>query len=744
MTKIHKKTLPWFEDGIAIVGFFIIIGIFFSPTIFQGKLPVPLDSLVGLYHPWRDLYSKDYPRGIPFKNFLITDPVRQQIPWRKIAIDQWKEGKIPLWNPYNFSGTPILANIQTAALYPLNILFLIFPFIDAWTMLIMLQSLLAGLFMYWYLRSLALRSVASLLGAIAWSFSGFNIAWLTWGTMGHVALWLPLTLLAIDKSWYFLLVFSLVFQFFAGHAQISFYFILVIIAYAVMRKRAGFRFIVLLSLVALITSVQWIPFLEWIRQSGRVVSSADWMKEGWFIPWVHLAQFVAPDFFGNPTTLNYWGQWNYGEFIGYIGILPLVFVFIAILSQSAKKYRFWIGIVVVALLFALPTLISYLPFVLKVPILSSIQPTRLLFLVDFSLAVLAAYGSNAFIENSKNVRWGLVIVSIGVVLGFLWGIIIASRLGIFDASIRVNLDVSASNLRLPTLLYIGATMLLVASHRLGKNNIARNVLLFGFVVLVAADLLRFGWKFTPFTPKEYFFPETAIISFLKKQPKPFRVMSVDKRLAPPNTLSFWGIESIEGYDPIISSRYEEFMAAVARGKPDIAPPFGFHRIITLDTGDSPLVPMMNVRYILTLSDLTRPYFSKVFEEGETRVYEDTRVFPRAYLASHILTATTKQEAIEDVLKSSVSKESAVVEENVRVDGEPLSPDETASVVSYEINELRIQAYTRAPRLLVIANGFDEHWKAYIDSQKTQIVRANYIFQGIVLPEGSHSVDVIYR
>ena len=421
-----------------------------------------------------------------------------------------------------------------------------------------------------------------------------------------------------------------------------------------------------------------------------------------------------------------------------------MFVFIAILSQSAKKYRFWIGIVVVALLFALPTLISYLPFVLKVPILSSIQPTRLLFLVDFSLAVLAAYGSNAFIENSKNVRWGLVIVSIGVVLGFLWGIIIASRLGIFDASIRVNLDVSASNLRLPTLLYIGATMLLVASHRLGKNNIARNVLLFGFVVLVAADLLRFGWKFTPFTPKEYFFPETAIISFLKKQPKPFRVMSVDKRLAPPNTLSFWGIESIEGYDPIISSRYEEFMAAVARGKPDIAPPFGFHRIITLDTGDSPLVPMMNVRYILTLSDLTRPYFSKVFEEGETRVYEDTRVFPRAYLASHILTATTKQEAIEDVLKSSVSKESAVVEENVRVDGEPLSPDETASVVSYEINELRIQAYTRAPRLLVIANGFDEHWKAYIDSQKTQIVRANYIFQGIVLPEGSHSVDVIYR
>src|SRR3989344_4059292 len=171
---------------VRIFPILLLLGIsltFFYQTILFGKLPVPSDALVGLYHPWRDLYNDTNPRGIPFKNFLITDPVRQQIPWRKIAIDQWKEGKIPLWNPYNFSGTPILANIQTAALYPLNILFLIFPFIDAWTTLIMLQPLLAGLFMYWYLRSLALRSVASLLGAIAWSFSGFNIAWLTWGTM---------------------------------------------------------------------------------------------------------------------------------------------------------------------------------------------------------------------------------------------------------------------------------------------------------------------------------------------------------------------------------------------------------------------------------------------------------------------------------------------------------------------------------------------------------------------------------
>ena len=177
----------------------LITGIFFYPTILQKKLPVPSDSLVGLYHPWRDLYAQTNPQGIAFKNFLITDPIRQQIPWRKIAIDQWKQGIIPLWNPFSFSGTPLSANIQAGVFYPLNILFFVLPFPFAWTVLIVLQPIFAGFFLFMYLRHLKLTQWASLLGAIIWGFSGFNIAWLTWGTMVHTALWLPLALLATDK-----------------------------------------------------------------------------------------------------------------------------------------------------------------------------------------------------------------------------------------------------------------------------------------------------------------------------------------------------------------------------------------------------------------------------------------------------------------------------------------------------------------------------------------------------------------
>ena len=228
--------------AFCLAAFIGIVGIFFYPTILQGKLPVPSDSLVGLYHPWRDLYAKDYPRGIPFKNFLITDPVRQQIPWRKIAIEQWKEGKIPKWNPYSLSGAPLAANIQAAVFYPLNILFFFIDFPIAWTLLLILEPLLAGIFLFIYLQHLKLDPLASLLGALAWSFSGFSVAWLTWGTMVHVALWLPLVLLSIDKLmemqelrqnliWLLVLVFALAMQIFAGHMQIALYLIVVSLCY---------------------------------------------------------------------------------------------------------------------------------------------------------------------------------------------------------------------------------------------------------------------------------------------------------------------------------------------------------------------------------------------------------------------------------------------------------------------------------------------------------------------------------
>ena len=184
----------------------------------------------------------------------------------------------------------------------------------------MFQTILGGLFMWFYLRSLKLHWESQVLGILSWVGSGFFVAWLEWNTLVQVAIWIPLILLSLDKKWWLVFIVALTSSFFAGHTQIFLYVFILTVSYAVYQRKIGLGFI--LSL-----------FQNGIRNVGINESE-------WFLPWQNLVQFIAPDFFGNPATLNYFGVWNYGEFIGYVGIVPLIFV----LFGLNKKNIFWIGI----------------------------------------------------------------------------------------------------------------------------------------------------------------------------------------------------------------------------------------------------------------------------------------------------------------------------------------------------------------------------------------------------------------
>ncbi len=736
--------------------FFFIVVLFYSDTFLNGKLPVPSDALVGLYHPWRDYYNNDYPRGIPYKNFLITDPIRQQIPWRKEAISMLQQGSLPLWSSNSFSGIPLLGNIQSGSLYPFNIIFFFFSFSTSWTLLIILQSICSGVFLVIFLRRLKLHPIASLIAAIAWCFSGFSIAWLTWGTIVQTAMWLPLCLYAID-SWreerryiYVLLyTISLSMSFLAGHVQIFLYIWITTIVYACYRavspsnitafneyKQYLFGLCIGLFSFVVLTSIQWIPLAHSLDVSSRIQENNLITKEGWFLPWKHSIALIIPDFFGNPATLNYWGSWNYGELSSYIGIIPWIFLIFGILFSRRDKY-FWIGLAGLTLFFLFPTPIAYLPFTYSIPIFSTLQPTRLLVIVIFSFVILAAYGIDSLL-NQYSLKRVLITFFIGsVCFSIPWILFIGSNTSTIMFIPHESLLVVKRNLVLPS-VFFGLGILLILMLNLRRLRVISLILI---IAVTSFDLLRFGWKFTPFTPRSLFFPTTKVIEFLKQEQQPLRVITIDDRIMPPASNNYYSIESVGGYDPLSPKRYEAFIAAMERGRPDISEPFGFNRIVTPKYIDSLLFPHLSAEYVLSLQEMNT--MNLVFSEGETKVYKTENALPRAYFATNIITQQNDEDIIKTMYDSSfIPGNDAIVEQNINVE----KGNVKGEVIDFAQNNSSIQlrVVNNGPMLLVINIPYDPWWNAYVNNEKALIYRTNFAFMGVVVPSGQHTITLQYE
>ena len=530
-----------------------------------GWLPIPADTIVGMYHPWRDFFG-----NLPFKNYILTDPVRQQYPWRELVIDQLKHFQIPLWNPYNFAGTPLLANIQSAVFYPLNILFIL-PMPIAWSIYILSAPILGFIFMLVYLRNLRLEKFAAIFGAIIFALCGFNIAWLENGVLTHTLLWLPLILWSIDRKKSIIFLLSLLISLLAGHWQTFFYVFIFSHVYLFLRKR--FKFLVSSFVFLVLSLPQVLPSLQLINLSARSVDQLWLSNPGWFIPWQNLIQFISPDFLGNPATLNYTGIFSYQEFIGYIGIVGLV-VALSALFIKRKVIWFFAGTAIVGLLFALPTPLAKVPFVLNLPLISSSMPTRLLSIIDFSLAVLAAFGF-----QKLNQKIFLIFI---LILGFLW------------------LLSPSKYLIIPTGLLL--TIFLFKNYP--------KIL----ILILVADLGFFAWKFLPFSGTKYLFPDTKVTRFLQENTKEgqWRIMALDDEIFPPNFNIIYRLQSVSGYDPLYLKSYANLVG-------------GGNRIIVPKDYKNPIFNSLGVKYILAFDDIDYPL---IFQEGKTKVYENPYVLPR--------------------------------------------------------------------------------------------------------------------
>jgi hypothetical protein len=66
-------------------------------------------------------------------HLLITgDNLQQNYPLHVLVGSMLRHGQLPFWNQYIFSGTPLMADFNAGAFYPLTGLFVVLPDRAAW------------------------------------------------------------------------------------------------------------------------------------------------------------------------------------------------------------------------------------------------------------------------------------------------------------------------------------------------------------------------------------------------------------------------------------------------------------------------------------------------------------------------------------------------------------------------------------------------------------------------------------
>ena len=279
--------------------------------------------------------------------FYWGTPMLQFMPWRGFGFERLLDGQAPLWNPLVGAGAPLIANYQSALLYPPNWIGLILPLDLAHNWLLVAHVAVAGLGMVALTRRLGYAVLGQAVAGLAFGLSQYVVARASFYSINAAVAWTPWLVWSCDRlllagsrsSRLRHLVFTIVFaalQLLAGHAQTTWYTWLLIAAWLVWRliaaptglrgrRFAGVLWIGLAGLVAAaIAAAQLLPTAELLAQSQR----ADAAEYGFamtysFSPWRFLT-LLAPDALGTPAGREFFGYGMYLEDAVYSGVIVLM------------------------------------------------------------------------------------------------------------------------------------------------------------------------------------------------------------------------------------------------------------------------------------------------------------------------------------------------------------------------------------------------------------------------------------
>ena len=786
------------EEGSGFAAFLtpllllILAVVFFSPVLFTDRTFYGFDNLF-IYPPWFSLAPEN---GQISHNPLITDPVNQHYLSYLYLKNCLAEKALPLWSDSILCGVPNAFGFSPQSNPLVFLLHLLFPPTTAHDITLFLHMFGAGFFMYLYLRNLHLGSLPAAVGAVSWMFNGTLMVWLEFESWVILSSTLPASLFFLERWFHrrrtldgLFFVFALCLAVSSGMVHLILYQFLFTGTYILYRYftlrwtpaeipmigGSALKPLVLALLVGvavsgpLLTSylaLQGDPqrssfgFQELIRNTGQLHPA-------------YLLTLLFPDLFGNPagahmafipTFHSTQSYNNYNELCLYAGILPL---FLSLASRSGRDQRslggFYILVALLSLAMAMGTSLYY-PLARFVPGLGYSTPTRILYLFGFAISVLAGLGAHHLQKGigpkQKKILLGvwflLFLVIVGVYLAvqeervIRWMLSLTARSDLETLLPRVKAYLlPSSNVMLDPVILAGLTLLLLLASAF-SGWIARTLFLSLALLLLAFDLISFGMNYNTVSPKSLAFPPTDGIRFLQQDRSKYRVMTAPTFLH--NAFMAYGIDDIGGYVSLYPKRYGEYLHLSQQG-PAAPPPDAFSRWTNFTSFGSPLLDLLNTKYLLlpARTEIHSPSLKRVYA-GEMTIYENEKVFPRAFFVPGHILASGRKEAYEILSRftSEDFKSQVILEQrpsppfSSEGPGSAEKGDATVTIASYKPDRMEIEVTNSRRGFLVLSDNYDKGWRARVDGSETEVLRANYIMRALPLEAGDHRVVLSFR
>jgi hypothetical protein len=499
---------------------------------------------------------------------VVGDNASQNLPLRELVASQIRQGHLPLFDPYVWSGAPLLAGWNAGAAYPFIVFFVLLPGVAAWTFSLVVTWWVAGIGCFAFLRASRLGPVPSFLGAVSFSFAGAMTA-----QISHIGLvegmsWTPVVLLALLRlsqaagdgelrgqlrpqpnrsalGWAAVLGAAGAMVVLAGEPRAVSDVAVIGGLYATWRAfrlgRNAPRYLILvaggLGLAVALGAVQLLPGIAAVSTSQRAASNASLFTYG-SLPDRWLVLMLVPDVLGGSGSFgapSFLARYNLLEVTGYIGIMPLV-ASVALLGRLRRhrplpEWLVWHVVAIVGVLLALGGNTPLWHILIRLPFFGGQRfQSRNIVIADMGMAFLLAYWADFWLAGARERhRSHLLALATGawrtrgelVPVGAMFG----SR-GVFGRRARVlgTLTGLLAAAMAAVGMFWGAGLLLwlgVGARAASLDGRLRVWFLpFGVIGLLAASLLHWGHRLDPIRRKQ------ALVGFVVADVVAFSLMVV--------------------------------------------------------------------------------------------------------------------------------------------------------------------------------------------------------------------------